>query len=122
MAEAVEVSAARAGANSGSLAARPSIKIHLRPVGSAPALKKSKFKVSADETVGALAVFLGNALGGSGTGGGSGESSAPAVPFLYIVGGTPLCPDEVLGELHRCFAAGDELIIQYSQTPAYATG
>ncbi|GMH63875.1 hypothetical protein TL16_g03823 [Triparma laevis f. inornata] len=87
----------------------PKVKIYLMPVGSAPILKRSKFKVSASSPWSQLVMFVRKQL-----------ALAPdASLHLYL--GSAFSPnmDEQVGGLSECFRVGEELQVQYSIQEAW---
>lgn len=86
--------------------------IHFRPAGgNAPLLKQSKFKLSPSNTVSSIRDFLCRQLHFS-------QASHPSL-FVYVNGAFAPTPDQLVGDLHRCFAVDGVLVLNYSTTPAW---
>jgi ubiquitin-like protein ATG12 len=87
------------------------VKIQFKAVGSAPVLKKTKFRVPGTETFAGLAKVLRQLLG-----------CTPAEELhLYVSSSFAPLPDQLLSDLLDCFGteAENELIVSYSTTAAY---
>jgi ubiquitin-like protein ATG12 len=87
------------------------VKIQFKAVGSAPVLKKTKFRVPGTETFAGLAKTLRQLLG-----------CTPADELhLYISSAFAPLPDQLLSDLLDCFGteAEGELIVSYSSSAAY---
>ncbi len=84
------------------------VKVQLRPIGAAPALARSKFRVNGDDPVGSLQTFLRSSL----------ALPASEELELYVNSFAP-APSQTIGDLFACFPTGDELIVHYSLTPVY---
>lgn len=81
--------------------------VNLKPVASAPILKKTKFKVSGEETFSILVQFVRT------------QTKVQGSLFLYV--NSSFCPpgDAVIGDLFKCFKVSDELIINYAVSEAW---
>lgn len=118
--------------------------VYFRPVGSAPLLKQTKFKISSHQKFQAIADFLYRQLtsgsspeapspptasptsmpveASSGSGGMAERNQTGACPaglFLYVNSSFAPAGDEVVGNLFACFAVDNTLIVNYSLTPAW---
>mmetsp|Transcript_16529 Transcript_16529/g.16467 ORF Transcript_16529/g.16467 Transcript_16529/m.16467 type:complete len:109 (-) Transcript_16529:19-345(-) len=82
------------------------ITVHVKPVGNAPILKKSKFKVSGLEQFNTIITFLRNQI------------KAKDI-FLYINSSFSPPPDAIIGDLFSCFKVGGELIVNYAIVEAW---
>ncbi len=91
------------------------IKIHLRPVGAAPALSQAKFKLDGNKPLVEVQRFLQKKLASIG------EEKEKERHSLFMYCGTGFSPtlDQSLDELFNCFATGDELIIVYGLQEAW---
>ncbi len=90
-------------------AAPPSIKIHLKAVGSAPALKKNKFRCPGDERFSTIIAFLRRQL-----------ALGPADGLLcYLHSAFAPTPSLRVDDLYRSFAADGELVVHYSLSAAF---
>lgn len=86
-----------------------SVKVQLKAVGSAPILRKSKFRINASDTFSTLSAFLRRHL----------ELPESAALFLYVTGSFSPAPTQIIGEIFASFGVEGELVIMYSLTPAY---
>lgn len=119
--------------------------VFFRPVGSAPLLKQTKFKISSSLKFQAISDFLRRQLCPSNTSGNTnisnnGSTSIPTSPqsspqlyntsppgreeelvslFLYINSSFAPAADEIISNLYACFAVDNVLIVNYSMTPAW---
>jgi len=96
---------APAATNSSDSAAEEKVKVHFVAVGSAPIMRKTKFLISSNQRFSAVTAFLRKMLKLSGSG-----SSL----FLYCNSSFAPSQDELVGDLRDCFAARDELVINYA--------
>ena len=85
------------------------VKVNLRPVGTAPALQKAKFRVGAAEPFATVIAFLRKQLGL-----GTGDSL-----FCYLHASFAPTPAQLVGDLAAGFASDGELVVHYSLQPAY---
>lgn len=105
-----------------------------RPVGSAPLLRQTKFKISSSQRFQSIADFLGRQLAtaagppASPAGAASPDREAAGGPvcagpvgglYLYVNSSFAPAMDELVGNLYACFAVDATLIINYSMTPAW---
>ena len=102
-----------------------------RPVGSAPLLKQTKFKISSSQRFQSIADFLGRQLATAAAlpaaaASPDREAAAPLVCagsvgglYLYVNSSFAPAMDELVGNLYACFAVDATLIINYSMTPAW---
>lgn len=90
-------------------AAPAEVKVQFRAVGSAPLLKRTKFKVPGSELFATVVVFLRRQL-----------QLGEAEPLhVYVGSAFAPSPSQVLGDVHRSFGVDGELVLSYSLTPAY---
>lgn len=87
------------------------IKVHLVPVGSVPILKKTKFQIASNQRFASVHTFLRKIL----------KLQPGDALFLYLQSAFCPGPDELLGDLHACFAQQQrgELVIHYSFQQAW---
>jgi ubiquitin-like protein ATG12 len=98
-----------AAAAAAAAAAGDKIKIHLMAVGSAPILKKSKFRIGSGERFSTLMAFLRKQL-----------RLAPGDEvFGFCCSAFAPSPDEPLDSLYRCFGVNGELVVSYALVGAY---
>lgn len=83
--------------------------VNFRPIGSAPALAKSVFQISATQKFDFLVIWLRKKL----------KVKDTDSVFLYVNQSFAPSLEEVVGNLHRCFKTNDQLVISYSMTPAF---
>lgn len=96
-----------------------------RPVGSAPLLKQTKFKISSSQRFQAIADFLYRQLLTGSTP--EPPSTDPRMTnkcgregiYLYINSSFAPAADEMVGNLFACFAVDSTLIVNYSLAPAW---
>lgn len=89
--------------------ALPGVKVQFKAVGSAPILKKTKFKVSASEPFAMVVNFLRRQL-----------QLADSEPLCcYLVSAFAPSPTQNLGELCDTFGVEGEVVVHYSLTPSY---
>ena len=81
--------------------------VHLKPVASAPILKKTKFKVQGSETFATIINFV------------SGQVKTKEGIFLYCNSSFSPSPDSVISDIYQCFKVGGELIVNYAITEAW---
>ncbi|KAH6564354.1 hypothetical protein BASA50_002163 [Batrachochytrium salamandrivorans] len=82
--------------------------VRLKAAGSAPILKQTVFKISSTNKFQSVINFLRKELAFKNAG-----------LFVYINSSFAPSPDEVVGNLYRCFALDGKLIVNYSVTPAW---
>lgn len=87
------------------------VKVHFVAVGNAPILKKSKFKLDADQQFAFVTSSLRRTLKLT-------DSAAPSL-LLYCNAAFVPSPDERLGDLCECFSVRGELVIHYSLKEAW---
>jgi len=92
-----------------SAAAAATVKIHLKPIGAAPALTRSKFKLAAGEKFSTVMAFLRKQLA---------LKDSDSL-LLYLHSAFAPTPSQLVEDLHRAFAADGELVVHYSLTPAF---
>lgn len=85
------------------------ITVRLLPVGSAPLLKQSVFRISSTQHFSAILNFIRKRVGAK-----EGEGV-----FCYVNSTFAPQPDEVVGNLWRCFRTAEELHVNYARTPAF---
>ena len=85
------------------------VKVHFVAVGSAPLLKKTKFQISGDQRFSSVHAFLRKVL----------KLNTGGELFLYLQAAFCPGPDELVGDLAKCFAKRGELVIHYSLQPAW---
>ncbi|KAI9792138.1 MAG: Ubiquitin-like protein [Piccolia ochrophora] len=116
------------------------VTIRLRPIASAPRLKRLVFKVASEKSFGAVMRFvgkrvgvetgMGRAGGGGGGGGEAGDGERDDVTTTAMDGrelgvwgyvNSVFAPgwDEGIGGLWACFKTDDQLVVGYSLTPAF---
>ena len=78
-------------------------------MGSAPILRKAKFRIAASDQFYTVITFLRKHL----------ELDDAASLFLYLSGAFSPTPTQLLGDLFALFGAGDELVVNYSLTNSY---
>lgn len=83
------------------------VPVHLRSVGEAPSLKKSKFKIDGQKAISEVDKFLRKQL--------KYDSSL----FLFCGSGFSPTPDQVLQDLFDSFQSGGELVIHYGYQEAW---
>ena len=81
--------------------------IFLRPVGEAPTLKKSKYKLDGKKCINDVEKFLKKVLG------------TTSSLYLYCGTGFSPTPDQNLQDLYDCFQVGSELVITYGINEAW---
>ncbi|EFA79703.1 autophagy protein 12 [Heterostelium album PN500] len=90
-------------------AVKDSVIIYFKNAGSAPALKQKKFKLQSTINFQAVIDNLRKQL-----------KMKPNEPlFLFVNQVFQPSPDECLGELFKCFSYNDQLVINYSNAPAW---
>jgi ubiquitin-like protein ATG12 len=82
------------------------VQVQLMPVGSAPRLKVTTFKINANKPFLYIIDWLRKAL-------------KRDTIFLYCNSSFSPSPDILVADLFRCFKVGDKLIINYCDTNAY---
>lgn len=87
----------------------PKVTIRLKAVGSAPALNQSVFKISSTQHFSAVISFVRKRIG---------VKPAEGV-YCYVNGTFSPQPDEIVGNLWRCFKNGKELHVHYAKMQAY---
>ncbi|KAJ3189172.1 hypothetical protein HDU85_002797 [Gaertneriomyces sp. JEL0708] len=83
--------------------------VHFRATGNAPILKQSFYKITATQKFQTVITFLRNQLG----------YGLQDPLFLYINSAFAPAPDEIVGNLFKCFGVEGNLIINYSITEAW---
>ena len=83
------------------------VNLHLRPVGEAPALKVSKYRLDGTKCLLDVDRFLQKTVG-------TGQHF-----FCYCGSGFAPTPDQKLQDLFDCFGVGGELVITYGLQPAW---
>jgi ubiquitin-like protein ATG12 len=85
------------------------VKVHLKAIGTAPVLKKSKFKVNSQERFATIITFLRRqlALGGGDT------------LFCYLHSAFAPSPSVRIEDLFRSFHSEGELVVHYSLSNAF---
>jgi ubiquitin-like protein ATG12 len=91
------------------VAAPAAVKVNLKPIGSAPALSKNKFKVPAEERFATVIAFLRRQLGLR-----DGDSL-----LCYLHSAFAPTPAQLIGDLFRSFESDGELVVHYSLAAAY---
>ena len=90
------------------------IKVHFVAVGSAPMLKRSKFKMNADDQFLVAITFLRKLLKLT-----ADEEGVVSPLFIYVNSTFMPAPDERIGDLFDCFAKTGELVLNYSLQEAW---
>ena len=90
------------------------IKVHFVAVGSAPMLKRSKFKMNADDEFMVAISFLRKLLKLT-----TDEKGTISPLFIYVNSTFMPAPDERIGDLFDCFAKTGELVLNYSLQEAW---
>ena len=90
-------------------AAGEKVVIYFRPVGNAPLLKQSKFKVLKKSTIKNVQGFLSRQL----------HLDEYHSPFVYVNGAFAPSPEQIIGDLFNCFAVDDCLVMNYSTATAW---
>lgn len=88
---------------------QPKITVRLLPVGSAPLLKQSVFKISSTQHFSAIVNFIRKRVGAK-----EGDGV-----FCYVNSTFAPQPDEVVGNLWRCYRTAEELHVNYARMPAF---
>jgi ubiquitin-like protein ATG12 len=90
-------------------AAPAQVKVHLRPVGTCPALQRAKFRVAAAEPFATVVAFLRRQLA--------------LVPgdalFCYLHASFAPAPAQRIGDLAAAFSSDGELVVHFALQPAY---
>ncbi|KAJ3021481.1 hypothetical protein HKX48_008415 [Thoreauomyces humboldtii] len=89
----------------------PSAKVvvRFRATGNAPILKQNFYKITASQKFQTVISFLKKEL----------DYKAQDSLFLYVNSAFAPAPDEIVGNLHKCFATDGNLTINYSTTAAW---
>eukprot|EP00591_Stephanopyxis_turris_P012490 CAMPEP_0195520784 /NCGR_PEP_ID=MMETSP0794_2-20130614/17542_1 /TAXON_ID=515487 /ORGANISM="Stephanopyxis turris, Strain CCMP 815" /LENGTH=159 /DNA_ID=CAMNT_0040650207 /DNA_START=333 /DNA_END=812 /DNA_ORIENTATION=+ len=87
------------------------VRVHFVAVGSAPIMKKTKFKIDADQQFAYVMASLRRTLKLA-------DDSADAL-FLYCHSAFVPSPDQRLGDLNECFSVRGELVIHYCLKEAW---
>ena len=101
------------------------VRIHFVAVGAAPILKKTRFRISADQRFAAVHVFLRRVLkldtASAATNANTNEnSSSSSSLFLYLHAAFCPGPEELLADLNETFATKrGELVVHYSLQQAW---
>ncbi|KAL1919883.1 uncharacterized protein VTP21DRAFT_1815 [Calcarisporiella thermophila] len=83
--------------------------VRFRAIGNAPIMKQNFYKITASNKFQAVIQFLRKEL-----------NYKPSDPlFLYINSAFSPAPDEIVGNLHRCFSTDGHLIINYCTSAAW---
>ncbi|KAI8826807.1 putative autophagy-related protein 12 [Fimicolochytrium jonesii] len=90
-------------------AAATKVVVRFRATGSAPILKQAFFKISASQKFQTVINFLKKEL----------NYKPQDVLFLYVNSSFAPAPDEIVGNLYKCFGAEGNLIVNYSTTAAW---
>jgi ubiquitin-like protein ATG12 len=85
------------------------VKVHFVAVGSAPVMKKTKFRIAADQRFSSVTAFLQKIL----------KLSSSSSLFLYCSQAFVPGPESLVGDLRDCFSVRDELVIHYSLQEAW---
>eukprot|EP00937_MAST-01D_sp_MAST-1D-sp2_P007243 g7243.t1 len=85
------------------------VRIHLRPVGGAPIMKKNKFLVRGEDTFLAVQKFLHKML----------RIKEGEPLFLFCNSAFAPAPDEEIRSLFECFQVNNELVINYQIAGAW---
>mmetsp|Transcript_30545 Transcript_30545/g.46278 ORF Transcript_30545/g.46278 Transcript_30545/m.46278 type:complete len:90 (+) Transcript_30545:94-363(+) len=85
------------------------VKVHFVAVGAAPIMKKNKFQISADQRFASVSTFLRKIL----------KIGPDESLFLYCNSAFAPSPDEILKDIHDCFAVRDEVVVHYSLQEAW---
>mmetsp|Transcript_12143 Transcript_12143/g.24696 ORF Transcript_12143/g.24696 Transcript_12143/m.24696 type:complete len:137 (-) Transcript_12143:194-604(-) len=94
------------------------VRIHFVAVGAAPILKKTRFRISADQRFASVHVFLRRVLKINRTS--SSSSHGGDALFLYLHAAFCPGPEELLADLNEAFASKrGELVVHYSPQPAW---
>ena len=84
------------------------VTIQFQAIGSAPTMRKTKFRIGGKSKFADLVVFLKRAL------------KMEESPYLYVQNCFVPSPDEYVGDLCKCFGRSDDVLqIGYSLTPAF---
>lgn len=110
----VEALSAATNQLSGRNVADQKIKVHFVAVGSAPMLKRSKFKMNADDEFMVAISFLRKLLKLT-----ADEEGTISPLFIYVNSTFMPAPDERIGDLFDCFAKTGELVLSYSLQEAW---
>ncbi|KAJ3169557.1 hypothetical protein HDU88_000748 [Geranomyces variabilis] len=91
--------------------AEPNAKVvvRFRATGNAPILKQNFYKITASQKFQTVISFLKKEL----------HYKQQQSLFLYVNAAFAPAPDEIVGNLHKCFATDGNLIINYSTTAAW---
>ncbi|XP_059473597.1 autophagy protein 12-like [Neocloeon triangulifer] len=85
------------------------VEILLKAAGNAPIMKKKKWAVGQDKTIGWIMDFIRRYL----------KLEAGDNLFLYLNQSFAPCPDQVIANLYECFGSDGNLVFHYSLTPAW---
>jgi ubiquitin-like protein ATG12 len=98
--------------------------VFFRPVGSAPLLKQTKFKISSASPFQSIQDFLQRHLWPTSTSSdpkSDNQDQQQQQPlYLYINSSFSPAADEIVGNLYACFSVDNTLIVNYSLTPAWS--
>eukprot|EP00918_Siedleckia_nematoides_P089520 GHVU01196764.1.p5 GENE.GHVU01196764.1~~GHVU01196764.1.p5 ORF type:complete len:106 (+),score=12.52 GHVU01196764.1:1996-2313(+) len=83
------------------------VPITVNPVGGAPLLKQNRFTVRGTSRFAEVVAFL---------------EKATKYNTLHVYCNSCFepAPDEFVGDLYKCFKVGNNLVLQYSPTPAFS--
>ena len=81
--------------------------IHLKPVASAPILKKTKFAIAGQEPFSTLVAFVKQQI------------HKQSAVFLYVNASFCPSPEAIIGDLFACYKISGELIINYAVSEAW---
>ncbi|KAI9634231.1 ubiquitin-like autophagy protein Apg12-domain-containing protein [Dioszegia hungarica] len=84
--------------------------VRFKSIGAAPIMKNNVFKVTAGNKYATVVTFLRGQLGS--------KEGDPL--FTYVNAAFTPAPDDIVGNLYKCFGTEGHLIINYSNTQAWA--
>ena len=85
------------------------VEVLLRPAGNAPILKKKKWHVDPNQSVGYVIGFLRSLL----------KCDVSDSLFLYVNQAFAPSPDRKIGSLYECFGAEKKLVLHYAKSQAW---
>merc|ERR1711964_494774 len=83
--------------------------IHLRAVGNAPILKRTKIKIKGADKFSKVIVYLRKCL----------KTKTEDSIFLFVNQAFCPGPDTIISDLHECYGTGNEVIVNYALTQAW---
>mmetsp|Transcript_29878 Transcript_29878/g.53094 ORF Transcript_29878/g.53094 Transcript_29878/m.53094 type:complete len:93 (-) Transcript_29878:16-294(-) len=81
--------------------------VNLRPVASAPILKKSRIMLDSKDPVSRITTYITKQI----------KASNPI--YLYINSSFCPAPEATVGDLFQCFRVADELVVNYAEIEAW---